>query len=80
MDIETLRRFLAWCLTLDLAFLIFWWVLFSFGKTWIYGMHGKWFKISPETFDTIHYSGMAGFKILIFVFNLVPYLALRLFW
>jgi hypothetical protein len=31
-----------------------------------------------DRFDAIHYAGIAFFKILIMVFNLVPYLALRI--
>jgi len=45
---------------------------------WMYRMHSKWFNIPVEKFDAIHYSGMAIFKIAILVFNLVPYLALRI--
>ena len=36
----------------------------------------QWFKMPRETFDAIHYSGMAFFKIMVFVFNAVPYIAL----
>ena len=41
-------------------------------------MHGRWFKLSAETFDAIHYSGMAVYKIGILLFNLVPLVALFL--
>jgi len=41
-------------------------------------VHSKWFNLSVDKFDAIHYSGMALFKIGIFLFNLVPYLALRI--
>ena len=34
--------------------------------------------IPVEQFNAIHYAGIAFFKILILVFNLVPYLALRI--
>jgi hypothetical protein len=34
--------------------------------------------LSIEKFDAIHYAGMAYFKIGIFLFHLVPYLALRI--
>ena len=42
-------------------------------------IHTKLFKISRETFNTINYAGMAFFKLLILVFNLVPYLVLQIF-
>ena len=51
-------------------------LMFSVAHDWVYGFHGRLFKISGETFDSIHYAGMAIFKLGIFVFNLVPYLAL----
>jgi hypothetical protein len=44
----------------------------------MYRYHCKWFKLSEERYDTIHYAGMAIFKIGIFLFNLVPYLAMRI--
>jgi hypothetical protein len=44
----------------------------------MYRFHGEWFKIPVETFDAIHYGGMAAFKIAIIMFNVVPYLALRI--
>ena len=52
--------------------------MFIVGRDWIYRMHSRWFRISEERFDAIHYAGMAIFKTAIFLFNLVPYLALRI--
>jgi hypothetical protein len=40
-------------------------------------MHSKWFKIKVETFDAIHYAGLGIYRMLIIVFNLIPYLVLR---
>lgn len=40
--------------------------------------HSWLFKLSAETFDAIHYAGMAMFKVGIFLFNLVAYLDLQL--
>jgi hypothetical protein len=45
---------------------------------WIYMTHQKWFDLSVQQFDVVNYCGMGLFKMFIFVFNLVPYLALRL--
>jgi hypothetical protein len=77
MTVEFVRRVLAWCTLVDMAVLMVWWLMILVGGDLIYGLHGKWFKISRETFDAIHYCGMATFKIAIFIFNLVPYLVLR---
>ena len=76
MSIETLRHWLLACTLINAVMLSLWGGMFIFAHDWIYKMHGKWFKLSVERFDTIHYSGMMFFKLFIFVFNLVPYLAL----
>ena len=39
-------------------------------------MHTRWFKLSVESFDAIHYAGMATYKLGIIFLNLVPLLAL----
>lgn len=80
MELETLRSFLAWCSTINLILLLFWWGFFMLGGDWLGRLHGKWFGLSKQSFDAIHYSGMAFFKILILVFNVIPYLVLRLFF
>jgi hypothetical protein len=42
----------------------------------MYRLHGRWFRLSAEQFDALHYAGMAIYKLGIFLFCLVPYLAL----
>ncbi len=44
----------------------------------VYRFHGRWFKIPAEKFDAIHYKAMAYYKLTIFLFNLVPYIALTI--
>ena len=78
MTIETVRGALGWCSVINFGFLVWWWLFFTFAHDWVYQIHGIWFKMPPETFDLINYTGMAAFKLLIFVFNLVPYFALRI--
>jgi hypothetical protein len=59
--------------------LLLWWAMFLLlAHDWTYRLHSKWFKISAEQFDTIHYAGIAIFKLGVFMFNLVPYFALRI--
>lgn len=78
MTIQVLREFFLWCLVINVGLLLWWFLFMTLAHDWVYRMHTKWFKLSMETFDTIHYAGMAFFKIAIFVFNLVPYLALHI--
>jgi hypothetical protein len=78
MTIELLRNILGWCAVMNLGLLLWWALFFMFAHDVVYRLHGKWFKLSAERFDAIHYAGMAFFKIAIFVFNIVPYFALRI--
>jgi hypothetical protein len=48
------------------------------GHDWMYGLHGRWFHLSVEQFDMLHYAGMSVYKIGIILLNLVPYFALRI--
>ena len=49
-----------------------WFLVFVFAHDSILAMHRRWFRLSSEQFDAIHYVGMAMFKIGIMLFNLVP--------
>ena len=78
MNVETLLAFLGWCTLINLGLLIWWSLFVVFAHDWTYQMHSKWFKISVEKFDSMHYSLMGMFKMGVIIFNLVPYLALRI--
>ena len=78
MNMTQWTNFLGYCLILNYAILIIWFFAFVFIKNFIKKLHLQWFKLSDTQFDAIHYSAMAIYKILILVFNLVPYIALKL--
>jgi len=73
-----IKNVLLWCTGLNYAILFIWFGVFVFAHDWMYGLHGRWFKLSIETFDAIHYAGLAGYKIAIILLNLVPLIALCL--
>ena len=76
MTVDMIRNALLWCLVIDMGLLLWWFVMFVFAHDWMYRTHSRWFKLSVEQFNSIHYAGMTFFKIAIFVFNMVPYIAL----
>ncbi len=78
MTIETTRQFFLTCTVINMAMLMCWFTFFAIGHDWMRDLHGRWFKLSDESFDAIHYAGMAFYKLSIFLFNLVPYIALLL--
>ena len=76
MTIEVTRRFLLWCTVIDYGVLLVWFLVFVFAHEWMRRVHGKWFQLSREQFDALHYAGMSVFKMGILLFNLVPLVAL----
>jgi hypothetical protein len=78
ITIETVRATLGWCAIINIGLLLWWFMFFALAHDWVYRFHGKWFKLPVETFDAIHYAGMAAFKMGILLLNLVPYFALRI--
>ncbi|MBA1444224.1 MAG: hypothetical protein M3H12_17100 [Chromatiales bacterium] len=78
MEINLIRDTLFWCAVINFGLLIWWFLFFMLAHDWIYRMHSRWFSLSVERFDTVHYAGMALFKIGIFLFNLVPFFALSI--
>jgi len=78
MSIETLRDALLWCAVINYGVLIVWFLFFIFAHDRLHRLHGKWFRLSVEQFDALHYGGMTLYKVGILLFNLVPYVALRI--
>ena len=76
MDIQTLTTFFMWCTILNVALLSLSSLICVCAGDWAYRIHSKWFSISRETFNVAIYSFIALYKIFIFVFNFVPYIAL----
>lgn len=78
MTVDMLLGMLGWSIVINIGLLLWWFLWFMFAHDFAYRMHSKWFKIPVEKFNAIHYAGMAFYKVTIIVFNVVPYLALRI--
>lgn len=78
MDLDFWCRFLLYTLALNYSILMLWFLLIVFARDWVKQLHGQRFQLSDLTFDAIHYGGMALYKVGIFLFNLVPLIAIYL--
>ena len=78
MSIEAVRSTLLWCAILNYGLLIVWFLLIVLPHEWLYRLWGRWFRLSTEQFDAINFAGIAHYKMGILLFNLVPYIALRI--
>ena len=76
MNPDRLFDFLLWSLAVNYAILLLWFFVFAFARGFLRRVHGRWFNLSDQAFDLVHYSGMAAYKIAILVFNLSPLIAL----
>jgi hypothetical protein len=77
MNVETLRDALLWSGIINYAMLLLWAALVLLAPGFI-RWHGRLFRLSAEQFDAIQYRGMLLYKLGILLFNLVPYIALRI--
>lgn len=77
MDLEFILKILGWCTAINIILLSIWLLFFMFAHNWMYNMHKKWFALSLDKFDAIHYLLMGFFKTITIIFFLVPYLVMR---
>ena len=78
MTTHEIREFLLWSLAINYVILLVWFSAFVYAHGWMYRLHTRWFKLSVETFDAIHYVGMSVYKIGVLLLNLAPFAALYL--
>ncbi|MFO7976235.1 MAG: hypothetical protein R6V12_16555 [Candidatus Hydrogenedentota bacterium] len=78
MDIEILTRFFMWCTIVNVALFALAFLFLVFASDFVYRMHGKWFPMPRETFNVVLYCYLGVYKLLILVFNLVPWVALAI--
>jgi len=76
MSINVIRAFFKWCTIINGGLLIFWSLLLRYAGDWVFGMHSGWIPITRDAFNTEIYLLLGFFKIIVIVFNLVPYFAL----
>ena len=78
MDIQILTGFFMWCTIINGGMLALWTIMLILAPDLVYQTQSKWFPISRETFNVVIYAFLGLFKIIFLVFNVVPYIALRI--
>jgi len=78
MTIEMLRAFFGWCTLLNWAIMIISFMFMTLARRWTFRMHATLFGLPEEDVSRTLYLVMAGYKVAIFIFCMVPYLVLRL--
>jgi hypothetical protein len=78
MDVQMLTRFFMWCTILNIGLLVLSFLILAFAGDFVYKIHGKWFPMPRETFNVVLYSFLGMYKIIVFVFNVIPWAALAI--
>lgn len=78
MTLEMIRAALGWCAIINMSLLLWWFLFFVLAHDLTYRVHKRWFDVSEHEFHLMHYAGMGLFKVAIVLFNIAPYVALRL--
>jgi hypothetical protein len=78
MGLDTARAFFMWCTIIDGALLVFSFLVCAFAGDWIYRIHRRLFPIPRESFNVVIYASIGLLKLLFFVFNVVPFVALSI--
>ena len=76
MDIQKLTAFFKWCTIINGGLLILSVLVFIAIPDFIYSIHGTWFPMERESFNTVSYGFLGLFNIVVLVFNLTPWLVL----
>ena len=77
-SVQIVREILGWCTVLNTGFLIFTALLLMLAGAPIKRLHAAMFNLSEEDVSRAYFRYFAHYKLLIVVFNLAPYIALRI--
>ncbi|MGB0668688.1 MAG: DUF6868 family protein [Porticoccaceae bacterium] len=78
ISIEQLTAFFGWCTVINIGLLLFSTLMVSLVRDFAINTHSKIFNLDPETLPAMYFDYLGRLKLLMIVFNLVPYLALRI--
>jgi len=73
-----IREVLGWSTILNVGILLFSTAVLAVAGAPIKRIHAKMFDLSEDDLSRAYFQYLAQYKIAVLVFNLVPYLALRI--
>lgn len=78
ITLESIQGILGWCTVINIGLLVFSSLLVVGFRSSMARLHGKMFALNEEDISRAYFQYLAQFKILVIVFNVTPYIALRL--
>lgn len=77
-SLETITDVLFWSSIINLVVLVFTSIVLVLSRESITKVHAKMFGMAEEDISRAYFQYLGQYKIMIFVFNLAPYIALRI--
>ncbi|PSL19091.1 DUF6868 family protein [Shimia abyssi] len=78
MTLEALSSFFGWMSVIHYAILVFASIMMLAARDWATSLHARMFDIGQNDVRRTYYNWLGAYKLLIFVFALVPWLAIQL--
>ncbi len=77
-DLQTITTFLGWCSIINIGLLLFSTIWMMIFRDFTKKTHSALLGIDQEKLDPIYFQYLANYKIAVLIFNIVPYLALKI--
>lgn len=78
MNINEITTFLGWCTVINMCVIAFAAIFLLWFKSFAINIHSTLTGVNAAELPTLYFSYMANYKIGILIFNLVPYISLKL--
>lgn len=78
MSIETLTTLFGWVCVINIGLLTLTTLAILSLRQTISRIHSKMFGLAPKDLSSMYFNYLANFKVLILVFNIAPYIALKI--
>jgi hypothetical protein len=78
MTLEWFQGFLGWCVIINIGIMLGWFLCVMLAREWLYKIHRRFFGLPEQRLNTLLYTGLMFYKIGVWMFFIVPYIALRI--
>lgn len=78
MALETLTTFFGWMTVLNFGLLLMTTIALLIGRERFAAIHADLLGLEPEDVKKAYFAYLANFKIMVFIFCIAPYIALKL--
>ena len=78
MNIETLTTLFGWMTVINIFILLFTTLSIIVMRDRIVKIHAQMFGVAESELTLVYFRYLANYKLMILIFNLVPYIALNL--